>query len=77
MVASSLHFIDLKGKLLLSRDYRGDIPLTHAESFLTILNSKYVNSDDKDKFELMTAPPVISKKGIHYIYIKHKNIYRN
>jgi AP-1 complex subunit mu len=31
MVASALFIMDLKGKIIISRNYRGDIPLTVSE----------------------------------------------
>lgn len=42
MVLSSLFFLDLKGKILISRDYRGDIPATHAEEFIELLSEREI-----------------------------------
>jgi hypothetical protein len=33
MVASALFIMDLKGKIIISRNYRGDIPMTVADKF--------------------------------------------
>jgi AP-1 complex subunit mu len=38
MAASALFILDLKGHVILFRDYRGDIPIKHAERFITKLN---------------------------------------
>ena len=37
MAASALFILDLKGHVILFRDYRGDVPLKHAERFITKL----------------------------------------
>jgi hypothetical protein len=37
MVFSSLYILDLKGKLLLSRDYRGDVPSNIYERFVPLV----------------------------------------
>jgi AP-1 complex subunit mu len=34
MAASALFILDLKGRVILSRDYRGDVPLKFAERFV-------------------------------------------
>ena len=38
MAVSALHFLDTKGRIILSRDYRGDIPSSQAERFFSKLN---------------------------------------
>lgn len=38
-----IFFLDLKGKLLLFRDYRGDVPLSCIESFMDRLHELEVN----------------------------------
>jgi len=37
MVLSALYFLDLKGRVLISRDYRGDVPSDCAETFMELL----------------------------------------
>ena len=37
MVLSSLYILDLKGKLILSRDYRGDVPAKTYEKFVPLV----------------------------------------
>ncbi len=34
MVASAVFIMDLKGKVIISRNYRGDIPMTAAERYV-------------------------------------------
>jgi AP-1 complex subunit mu len=61
-MASSIHFCDIKGKTLLSRDYKGDVPGTAIEHFPFIL----VGDD---------ASPVVCYNGVNYCYITHSNLY--
>lgn len=60
MVASAVFIMDLKGKVIISRNYRGDIPLNVAERF-----SLYVQ--EKDEVEMR---PVFSIDGLTFVYIK-------
>lgn len=59
-MASAIYFLDLKGKILISRDYRGDIPVTYVEKFLSLISE----SDDT-----VPATPCFTYEGIHVIYI--------
>lgn len=38
MAASAVFILDLKGHVILFRDYRGDVPIKYAERFITKLN---------------------------------------
>lgn len=38
MAVSALHFLDTRGRVILSRDYRGDIPQSQVERFYSKLN---------------------------------------
>jgi hypothetical protein len=60
MVASAIFIMDLKGKVIISRNYRGDVPLNVAERF-----SLYVQ--EKDEVEMR---PVFSIDGLTFVYIK-------
>lgn len=60
MVASAVFIMDLKGKVIISRNYRGDIPMTAADRF-----SLYIQ--EKEEMELR---PVFTVDGITYVYIK-------
>ncbi|BFZ53323.1 AP-1 adaptor complex mu subunit Apm1 [Savitreella phatthalungensis] len=65
-MASAVFLLDLKGKTLLSRNYRGDIPMTAVERFMPVL---------QEQEEEGRQSPVFTDAGIHYLYIKHNNIY--
>lgn len=56
MVASAILFLDLKGKTILARDYRGDIPLeAAAEAFLPLL------TDAEEQFA-QGRPPILNTR---------------
>lgn len=64
---SSIYFLDLKGKVLLSRDYRGDITPETAEKFIGLIG------DLED--HQVPVTPVITCNGVNYIHIRHSNLY--
>eukprot|EP01038_Epipyxis_sp_PR26KG_P010148 gene10148-13651_t len=64
MVASAVFITDTKGKVIISRNYRGDIPMTVADRF-----SLYIQ--EKDEMELR---PVFTDEGITFVYIKCNNL---
>ncbi len=61
---SSLTIIDKKGKSLLSRNYREDIP----SDFLHIFNKKILEHDAEQE------PPLITTEDISFFYVKHANV---
>lgn len=61
---SSLAIIDKKGKSIISKDYRGDIPV----NFLAIYNKKILDHDSE------TSPPIFTSKNLTFFYIEHQNI---
>lgn len=67
-MASQIHFLDIKGKTLLSRDYKGDIPHGTIEKFPLLL----MENEDNDE---SSYKPFITSQGINYIYIVHNNLY--
>ncbi|KAL7665963.1 MHD domain-containing protein [[Candida] zeylanoides] len=67
-MASQIHFLDIKGKTLLSRDYKGDIPHGTIEKFPLLLMENEDNDESNYK-------PFINSQGINYIYIAHNNLY--
>lgn len=69
MVLSSIFFLDLKGKILLFRDYRGDIPPEAAEKFVTLISGL----EEQQK----TVTPVLTFNKINYVHIRHANLYSN
>lgn len=66
-MASQIHFLDIKGKQLLSRDYKGDIPANTIDQFPLLL-LELENADDGYK-------PFLHHQGVNYIYIQHNNLY--
>lgn len=66
MAASALFVLDLKGRILLSRDYRGDVNPKQAERFITKLN---------ELEEAGKVTPVILDGGVSYIYVQYSNLY--
>jgi AP-1 complex subunit mu len=67
-MASALFFLDLKGKTLLARNYRGDIPMSAVEKFPVLLSEAEDESSS-------TPPCLTSSEGINYLYIRHNNLY--
>lgn len=64
MVASAVFIMDTKGKVIICRNYRGDIPLSASERFAQHIQEK----------EEMELRPVFTLEGITYVYIKCNNI---
>ncbi|KAE8972750.1 AP-1 complex subunit mu-1 [Phytophthora rubi] len=65
MVLSAVFITDLKGKVIISRNYRGDIPMSASTKF-----TRYVQ--DKDDSE---QRPVFTEDGYTFVYLKHNNLY--
>ena len=66
MSVSAVFFLDVKGRILIYRDYRGDISTKHAEKFITKVNEL----EDVGKLA-----PVLHDDGVSYIYLQHSNLY--
>lgn len=64
MVCSAIFITDTKGKVIISRNYRGDIPMAVSEKFSLFIQ-------EKDEYELR---PVFTDDGITYVYIKCNNL---
>lgn len=64
MVLSAIFIMDTKGKVIISRNYRGDIPMTVAERFS-------LHIQEKDEMDLR---PVFTDEGVTYVYIKCNNL---
>ena len=62
---SAIYILDLKGKILISRDYRGDVGKGAARRFITML------TDDMEA----EMKPVVQEEGVSYVYIRHNNLY--
>ncbi|WPK24272.1 hypothetical protein PUMCH_001539 [Australozyma saopauloensis] len=68
-MASQIHFLDIKGKPLLSRNYKGDIEPSAIEQFPLLL-LELENGDEDLQYR-----PFVTSKGINYVFINHNNIY--
>jgi hypothetical protein len=64
MVASAIYIMDLKGKIIISRDYRGDIPLSATVKF-----SQRLQESDESEIQ-----PVFSIDGITYVFVREANL---
>lgn len=70
MVASSIIITDLRGKLIIFRDFRGDIPLSIiADKFSNHLSNSDEESEHKPIFQVDDLP------GVHMVYIRHESLY--
>lgn len=65
MPVSAVYFLDSKGKVIISRDYRGDIPMKCLERFIT-----HVLETEETELK-----PIFEEDGINYIYIKYNSLY--
>ncbi|TRZ07666.1 hypothetical protein HGM15179_019442, partial [Zosterops borbonicus] len=66
MAASALFVLDLKGKPLISRSYKGDVGLGDIEPFMGVLLQRE---------EEGTLSPVLRHGPLHFLWIKHNNLY--
>lgn len=66
MVVSAIYVLDLKGKVLISRNYRGKIDLNIIEKFMPILGER------EDEACLC---PILQYQDINFLFIKCNNLY--
>ncbi|XP_067992766.1 LOW QUALITY PROTEIN: AP-1 complex subunit mu-2-like [Melanerpes formicivorus] len=66
MATSALFILDLKGKPLISRSYKGDVGLGDIENFLGVVLQRE---------EEGALSPLLSHAGVHFLWIKHSNLY--
>ncbi|KAK6249570.1 hypothetical protein SCA6_003575 [Theobroma cacao] len=66
--ASALFLLDIKGRVLIWRDYRGDVPAAEAERFFTKLI-------EKQGGDPQSQDPVVYDNGVTYLFIQHNNVY--
>ncbi|AMD20728.1 HDL016Cp [Eremothecium sinecaudum] len=66
-MTSGIYFCDSKGRLLLSRKYKDDIPASAIENFPHLLIEKEQESS--------VLPPCFSHNGVQYLFIQHNNLY--
>ncbi|KAG2600118.1 hypothetical protein PVAP13_5KG494800 [Panicum virgatum] len=65
---SALFLLDIKGRVLVWRDYRGDVSALQAERFFTKLLDK---EDDAE----VHSPVVYDDAGVTYMFIQHSNVF--
>ncbi|KAL8150126.1 hypothetical protein V2J09_019934, partial [Rumex salicifolius] len=66
--ASALFLLDIKGRVLICRDYRGDVSAVQAERFFAKLI-------DKEAGDPQSQDPVVHDNGVTYMFIQHNNVY--
>lgn len=66
MSSSIVYVLDLKGKVLISRNYRGDIDSSVIDKFMPLL---------MEKEEESTLTPIIQHGNITFAFIKYNNLY--
>ncbi|CAG8697247.1 10941_t:CDS:2, partial [Racocetra fulgida] len=62
-MASAVFVLDLKGKVLISRNYRGDIPMSAVEKFMPLV----LEAEE----EQQAPTPCFTHEGINYLYIQY------
>ena len=67
-MASLVAILDLKGKPLIQRSYRDDIPPSYIERFLPLVLELEEESQQ--------VPPCVTSQGINFMHIRHSNVYR-
>ena len=67
-MASLVAILDLKGKPLIQRSYRDDVPPSYIERFLPLV------LEIEEEGQQVT--PCMTSQGINYIHIRHSNLYR-
>jgi hypothetical protein len=67
-MTSLVAILDLKGKPLIQRSYRDDIPSSCIERFLPLV------LEIEEEGQQVT--PCFSNQGVNYMHIRHSNLYR-
>ncbi|KAG9026283.1 AP-1 complex subunit mu-1, partial [Tulasnella sp. UAMH 9824] len=66
-MASLIAILDLKGKPLIQRSYRDDVPASYVERFLPLMLEM--------EEEGQQVTPCLTNQGINYMHIRHSNLY--
>lgn len=66
MAISAIFFLDIKGRIIIFRDYRGDVSPKYAEKFMSKIN---------EMEEAGKLSPVIYDEGVTYLYLQVANLY--
>jgi len=65
MSCSAVFILDAKGKIIINRNYRGDVPMTVAERF-----ANYIAETEEEDLR-----PVYHDNGVTFVYVKYNNLY--
>merc|ERR1711871_1566788 len=65
MSCSAVFILDAKGKIIINRNYRGDVPMTVAERF-----ANYIAETEEEDLR-----PVVHDNGVTFVYVKYNNLY--
>jgi len=65
MSCSAVFILDAKGKIIINRNYRGDVPMTVAERF-----ANYIAETEEEDLR-----PVVQDHGVTFVYVKYNNLY--
>jgi AP-1 complex subunit mu len=65
MAFNAIYILDLKGKVIITRNYRGDLPSNIAYRFI----SKILEEEE------LNISPVVLDEEYSYIYVKYNNVY--
>ncbi|KAJ1506783.1 AP-1 complex subunit mu-1 [Coelomomyces lativittatus] len=68
MVLSALFILDIKGKALIARNFRGDIPMSTIEKFMPLLTEQEEEGNEQ-------PPILVDEAGINYLFLKYNNLY--
>ncbi|CAD7936785.1 unnamed protein product [Amoebophrya sp. A25] len=63
--ASAVFILDLKGKVIISRNYRGEVPMSITERFVRLV------IDEESSF----VKPVFCEDGVNFVWIRYSNLY--
>jgi len=63
--ASAIFIMDLKGKVIISRNYRGEVAMNITDRF----QQQVINNDDS------AVKPVFCEDGISFVYIQYNDLY--
>ncbi|ORY35500.1 Mu homology domain-containing protein [Naematelia encephala] len=66
-MASLVAILDVKGKSLITRSYRDDVPPSYIERFLPLV----LDMEEEN----VQVTPCFSDEGINYMHIRHNNLY--
>ncbi|KAG6386552.1 hypothetical protein SASPL_151718 [Salvia splendens] len=64
---SALFVLDIKGRCLISRDYRGNVSTAEVERFF----SKHLEKE----VDMESHGPICYDNGVSYVFIQHSNVY--